>query len=76
MTINIDQKPDIKLSIKQTFGIDSDMEVEAFSKRTDWVYKSYKDLLDFLKNGVKCNGYNTFIHSSGFKNFISSYALD
>lgn len=48
----------------------------SFSKRTDWVYKSYKDLLDFLKNGVKCNGYNTFIHSSGFKNFISSYALD
>ena len=34
MTINIEQTPDIKLSIKQTFGIDSDMEVEAFSKKT------------------------------------------
>ena len=27
------QKPDIKLSVKQTFGIDSDMQVEAFSKK-------------------------------------------
>ena len=27
------QKPDIKLSVKQTFGFDSDMEVGAFSKK-------------------------------------------
>ena len=26
------QKPDIKLSVKQTFGIDSDMKVEHFQK--------------------------------------------
>ena len=37
MTTNIEQTPDIKLSIKQTFGIDSDMEVDAFSKKTDYV---------------------------------------
>ena len=30
-------KPDIKLSVKKTFGIDIDMEVEAFSKRTEFV---------------------------------------
>ena len=30
---NIDIQPDIKVSIKQTFGIDSDMEVDAFSKK-------------------------------------------
>ena len=27
------QKTDIKLSVKQTFGFDSDMKVAAFSKR-------------------------------------------
>ena len=32
---NIDIKPDIKISIKQTFGIDSDLEVDAFSKKND-----------------------------------------
>ena len=37
MTPNLDIKPDIKLSLKQTFGIDSDMEVDAFSKKTEYV---------------------------------------
>ena len=27
------QKPDMKLSVKQTFGFDSDMKVGAFSKK-------------------------------------------
>ena len=30
---NLNSAPDIKLSIKQTFGIDTDMEVDAFSKK-------------------------------------------
>ena len=30
MTPNLNLKPDMKLSVKQTFGIDSDMEVDAF----------------------------------------------
>ena len=34
-TLNI--KPDIKLSVKQTFGIDSDLEIEAFSKKNEYV---------------------------------------
>ncbi len=61
MTINIDQKPDIKLSIKQTFGIDSDMEVEAFSKKTDYVpdidktYKFDKDTTLAVLSGFSFN---------------------
>ncbi len=45
MTPNIDNQPDIKLSIKQTFGIDSKMEVDAFSKKSEYVPeidKNYK----------------------------------
>ena len=34
---NIDIKPDIKISVNQTFGIDSDMDIDAFSKRNDYV---------------------------------------
>tara|TARA_Y100001936_G_C15999541_1_gene627103 strand:- start:341 stop:1315 length:975 start_codon:yes stop_codon:yes gene_type:complete len=34
---NLNIKPDIKISVNQTFGIDSDMEIEAFSKRNDYV---------------------------------------
>ena len=37
MIENINIKPDIKISIKQTFGIDSKMEVDAFSKKSDLV---------------------------------------
>ena len=40
---NIDIKPDIKISIKQTFGIDTDMEVDAFSKRNELVPEIDKD---------------------------------
>ena len=45
MTPNLNQAPDIRLSIKQCFGIDSDMEIEAFSKKTEYVPeidKTYK----------------------------------
>ena len=38
-------QPDIKVSLKQTFGIESDMEVDAFSKKNDYVPeidKTYK----------------------------------
>ena len=37
MINNLDIKPDIKISIKQTFGIESNLEVEAFSKKSDYV---------------------------------------
>ena len=53
------QKTDIKLSVKQTFGFESDMKVGAFSKKNEYVpkidpdYKFDKDttflfLRDFL----------------------------
>ena len=32
-------KPDIKISVKQTFGLDSDMEVNSFSKKNEYVPK-------------------------------------
>ena len=37
MNSNLDIKPDIKLSVKQTFGIESELEVVAFSKKNDYV---------------------------------------
>ena len=45
MINNINSQPDIKLSIKQTFGIDSEMEVDAFSTKNELVPeidKNYK----------------------------------
>ncbi|MDC0054766.1 MoxR family ATPase [Candidatus Pelagibacter sp.] len=37
MTPNLNIEPDIKISVRQTFGINSDMEVDAFSKRNEFV---------------------------------------
>ena len=45
MTPDLNTQPDIKVSIKQTFGIDSEMEVDAFSKKGEYVPdidKNYK----------------------------------
>ena len=45
MTPNLNIQPDIKISLKQTFGINSDMEVDAFSKKSEYVPeidKNYK----------------------------------
>ena len=39
MTPNLNTEPDIKVSLKQTFGIDSEMEVDAFSKKNEYVPK-------------------------------------
>ena len=33
------KKPDIKISVKQTFGLDTEMELEAFSKTNEFVPK-------------------------------------
>ena len=43
MTAHLNIQPDIKISVKQTFGIDSDMEVEAFSKKNELVPEIDKD---------------------------------
>ena len=45
MTLNLNIKPDIKITLNQTFGINSDMEVDAFSKKSEYVPeidKNYK----------------------------------
>ena len=45
MTPNLNIQPDIKISLKQSFGIDSEMEVDAFSKKSEYVPeidKNYK----------------------------------
>ena len=38
-----DQKPDIKISVRQTFGLDTDMEITGFSKKNDYVPKIDND---------------------------------
>jgi len=43
LTPNLNIKPDIKISVKQSFGIDSDMEVNAFSKKNEFVPEIDKD---------------------------------
>ena len=43
MTPNLNIQPDIKISIKQTFGIDTKMEVDAFSKKSELVPEIDKD---------------------------------
>ena len=43
MTNNLNIKPDIKLSVKQTFGIESEMEIDAFSKKNEFVPEIDKD---------------------------------
>ena len=37
------KKPDIKISVRQTFGIETDMEVDAFSKKNEFVPKIDQD---------------------------------
>jgi cobaltochelatase CobS len=37
------QKPDIKISVKQTFGFDSEMQINAFSKKGEYVPKVDSD---------------------------------
>ena len=43
MTASLNIEPDINLSVKQTFGIESDMEVKAFSKKNEFVPEIDKD---------------------------------
>ena len=45
MNPNLNIQPNIKVSLKQTFGIDSEMEVDAFAEKNEYVPeidKSYK----------------------------------
>ncbi len=45
MTLNLNIKPDIKVNTKQVFGIESDLEIDAFSQKNEYVPeidKTYK----------------------------------
>ena len=70
MTTNLDIKPDIKISIKQTFGFESEMEIDGFSKKNEFVpeidktYKFDRDTTLAILSGfafnkrVLVNGYH------------------
>ncbi len=61
MNENINMIPDIKISVKQTFGIDSNLEVDAFSKKNEYVpeidknYKFDKDTTLAILTGFSFN---------------------
>ena len=61
MTTSLDIKPDIKISIKQIFGFDSEMEVDAFSKKNEYVpdidknYKFDRDTTLAILSGFSYN---------------------
>ena len=61
MTNDLNIVPSIKLSVKQTFGIDSDLKVEAFEKKNEYVpeidknYKFDKDTTIAILSGFSFN---------------------
>ena len=61
MTPNLNIQPDIKISTKQVFGIDSGMQVDAFSKKNEYVpeidknYKFDKDTTLAILSGFNYN---------------------
>ena len=61
MNENLNTVPDIKISVKQTFGIDSTLEVDAFSKKNEYVpeidknYKFDKDTTLAILSGFSFN---------------------
>jgi len=61
LTPNLDIQPDIKVSIKQSFGIDTEMEVSAFSQKSEFVpeidktYKFDKDTTLAIISGFAFN---------------------
>ena len=50
MTPNLDIKPDIKISVNQSFSIDTDMLVDGFSEKNDMFLKLIKiiNLIEIL----------------------------
>ena len=61
MTHNLEITPDIKISIHQTFGIDSEMQVDGFSKKNEYVpdidknYKFDRDTTLAILSGFSYN---------------------
>ena len=61
MTANLNIEPEIKISVNQTCGIESDMEVDAFSKKNEYVpdidknYKFDRDTTLAILSGFSFN---------------------
>ncbi len=61
MTNSLNIEPDIKISVNQTFGFESDMEIDAFSKKNEYVpeidknYKFDKDTTLAILSGFSFN---------------------
>jgi cobaltochelatase CobS len=61
LTTSIDIQPDIKISTKQVFGIESNMEIDAFSKKNEYVpeidknYKFDRDTTLAILSGFNYN---------------------
>ena len=61
MTTELGVKPDIKISVNQTFGIDTEMEIEGFSKKNEYVpeidktYKFDRDTTLAILSGFSFN---------------------
>ena len=58
---NLEIKPDIKVSVNQTFNIETDMQVEGFSKKNEYVpeidktYKFDRDTTLAILSGFSFN---------------------
>ena len=82
MTTNLNIQPDIKISVKQTFGFESEMEINGFSKKNEFVpeidknYKFDRDTTLAILSGfafnkrVLVNGY----HGTGKSTHIEQVA--
>ena len=61
MTPNLDIKPDIKISVNQTFGIETEMQVDGFAKKNQYVpdldknYKFDRDTTLAILSGFSFN---------------------
>jgi len=82
LTTNLNIQPDIKISVKQTFGFESEMEINGFSKKNEFVpeidknYKFDRDTTLAILSGfafnkrVLVNGY----HGTGKSTHIEQVA--
>ena len=81
-TEKFSSKPDIKISVKQTFGFDSNMEINAFSKKNEYVpkidtdYKFDKDTTLAILAGFSFNkrGLIQGYHGTGKSTHIEQVA--
>ena len=61
MTASLTITPDIKISVNQTFGIETEMEIEGFSKKNEYVpeidknYKFDRDTTLAILSGFSFN---------------------